>query len=196
MQTRVIRSPLFEPSVSGGDMDYYHFVRGATPAYFATAQRLQTEKRIRFKTPLVGTWDALTILEEDVDLNVARQTIAELNAPSSSPGSAEDRPHDSTTATATKFGPARIRRSEHEEYEAYALITTSITPDDELFDKLATLDGYTGSSMVDGIFDILLLLGGASPEILQQRLGALRTTIKGRAKADICYQPPLSEEYE
>jgi hypothetical protein len=177
-------------------MDYYHFVRGATPAYFETARRLQTEMRIRFQTPLVGSWDSITILEEDVDLAAAQATIAELNSPSSSPTNAEDRPSDSTTATATKFGTQRIRRSEHERYEAYALITTAITPNEQLFAELDVLAGYTGSSMVDGIFDILLLLGGATPQELETRLAAFRTTIRGRARAEVCYQPPLSDEYE
>jgi hypothetical protein len=177
-------------------MDYYHFVRGTTPAYFENAQRLQTEKRVRFKTPLVGPWDSITILEEDLDVAVAQQTIAELDSPSSSPTNAEDRPLDSTTATSTKFGPQRIRRSEHKKYEAYALITTESSPDEALFAALDTLDGYTGSSMVDGSFDILLLLGGATPEELENRLATFRSTIRGRARAEVCYQPPLSEEYQ
>jgi hypothetical protein len=173
-------------------MDYYHFVKGATVAFHDNAQRLRGRGPVHFETPLVGPWDALTIIN-DTDLETAYELISELNSPSQSPSSAEDRPLASTTAVETVRGTRRIRRSYHEEYEAYALITTATTPDDELFASLEELDGYAGSAMVDGIFDILVLIGGATPEQLRERLARLRAAIRGRARAQVCYQPPLPE---
>lgn len=171
-------------------MDFYHFIKGATEAFHDNAQRLRGLGPVHFETPLVGPWDSLTILY-DADLASARETIASLNSPNASPPSAEDRPLASTTAVETARGAQRIRRSHHEEYEAYALITTVSSPDHELFSELDGLDGYAGSAMVDGDFDILLLIGGATPDDLQRRLNALRRAIRGRARAQICYQPPL-----
>jgi hypothetical protein len=175
-------------------MDHYHFVKGATAAFHGNAQRLKEESRpVHFETPLVGPWDSLTIIY-DADVAAAQETIAALNSPSTSPADPEDRPLDSTTAVETVRGTLRIRRSHHEKYEAYTLITTMSPPDHELFAALEQLDGYAGSAMVDGIFDILLLIGGRTPEDLQKRLTMLRRSIRGRGRAAICYQPPLKDE--
>jgi hypothetical protein len=171
-------------------MDYYHFVKGATTAFHENAQRLR--EPVHFETPLVGPWDALTIIY-DADLTTAQELIAALNSPPRSPEGAEDRPLGSTTAVERLRGARRIRRSYHEEYEAYVLITTASTPDDELFAGLEELDGYAGSAMVDGIFDMLLLIGGATPEELRERLVRVHLAMRGRAKAQVCYQPPLKE---
>ena len=178
-------------------MDYYHFVKGATAQFQENAGRLQGEdvSAVHFHTPLVGPWDSLTIIY-DADLTTARDVIASLDSPSASPANAEDRPLSSTTAIETVRGQNRIRRSHHEAFEAYALITTITPPDYELFHELEGLEGYAGSAMVDGIFDILLLIGGGTPEDLQTRLRALRTMLRGRARAQNCYQPPLPEGAE
>jgi len=176
-------------------MDYYHFVKGATPRFHENARRLQGSGSVHFETPLVGPWDSLTIIY-DADLATAQEMIASLNSPDESAANAEDRPLGATTAVETVRGPLRIRRSHHEEYEAYALITTIDPPDPELFHDLEGLDGYTGSAMVDGIFDILMLIGGESPDDLQSRLKSLRRLIRGRARAQICYQPPLPKDAE
>ena len=193
MRPATIRSPLFGAVGKGEIVDYYHFVKGATGAFHNNAQRLRESGGVHFETPLVGPWDSLTIIY-DADVNTAREMIAALNSPSESPADAEDRPLASTTAIETARGMRRIRRSHHEEHEAYALIKTASPPDYELFAELNEVDGYAGSAMVDGIFDILLLIGGATPDDLQRRLTTLRRTIRGRGRAAICYQPPLRTE--
>ena len=131
-------------------MDYYHFVKGATPRFHDNAARLRglDKSPVHFETPLVGPWDSLTIIY-DADLTTAQETIASLNSPIESEASAEDRPLGSTTAVETIQGPLRIRRSYHEEYEAYALITAIDPPDYELFHELEGLAGYTGSATPD-----------------------------------------------
>lgn len=177
-------------------MDVYHFVKGATAAFRDNAQRLKGLGLVHFETALVGPWDHITIIW-DADVATAHEVVVELNSPGQSPPNAEDRPLDATTAVATaleqNFGPTRIRRSYHEAYEAYALITSTTPPDEELFADLNQLDGYTGSAMVDGIFDILLLIGGSTLEELQERLTTLHTMLRGRGRAEVCYQPPLEE---
>jgi hypothetical protein len=125
----------------GEAMDVYHFVKGATAAFRDNAQRLKGLEFVHFETALVGPWDHITIIW-DADVATAHEVIVELNSPGQSPPNAEDRPLDATTAVATavkeNFGPTRIRRSYHEAYEAYALITSTRCSEDAAGRKSAT----------------------------------------------------------
>lgn len=176
-------------------MDAYHFVKGATPTFHDRANDLVGDNRARFTTPLVGEWDGLTILY-DINLADVYQTIAMLNSPPSDSVDAADRPMASSTATSIKFGTNRIRRSEHEKYEAYALIRTTRPHDESLLNELNSVPGYTGSALVEGKFDILLLLGGATEDELFARIATTRSRINTRGRAIVCYQPPLPDGYD
>jgi hypothetical protein len=171
-------------------MDLYHFVKGATGGFHARAGELVNEEVARFATPLVGEWDALTILY-DIDLGSVADTIAELDG--SETEDVSDRPVGSTTATSIKFGQQRIRRSYHEPYEAYLLIKTQRPHDEDVLNDLNDVDGYTGSALVEGTFDILLLIGGADPDQLRDRISEVRGTLGTRGRSLACYQPPLAE---
>ena len=79
-------------------------------------------------------------------------------------------------ATPTKFGPDHMRRTRHFEYFGFARLRVVLRRSDEVLSAINenTTDGYSGSAMVRGEFQVIVELGADSPEDVCERLQALQ----------------------
>jgi len=80
------------------------------------------------------------------------------------------------TATPSKFGPLHMRRTRHFEYFGFARLRVVPRRADEVLSAINenTTDGYSGSAMVRGKFQVIVELGADSPEQVCERLKALQ----------------------
>ncbi|MDQ4027405.1 MAG: hypothetical protein M3214_05040 [Actinomycetota bacterium] len=168
-------------------MDVYYFSRGVTQEFLDNARDKENpEGPVRFTTALVGPWDFLAVLDvEDGDFEAVKDLLSDLNQAGGDTGA---RPSDSTTAIAVAHGRYVIKRRRIMAFAAFVLIRVQRTPVREIFAELDHLDGYEGSAIVDGGFDILVELGAERYGDLRERLAATRALIEGRGRAEVCYQ--------
>lgn len=165
-------------------MDVYHLMRGAPAGTLDDVNGRIGAGRVRFATRLVGPWDAITIIEaEDGDFATVQEEILAIEAPKS------DRPQDSTTAVATRFGLRAPRRSRPPaRFEAFSLITVRDDALDETFEAVSEdNDEYRGSSVVDGIFDIMLAQGADDYESLRAAIDNARGIVAQHGRLQTCH---------
>jgi hypothetical protein len=111
-------------------------------------------------------WTAFAIVEVDELLSlpqVANQITVDPDPPDE-------------TATPSKFGPLHMRRTRHFEYFGFARLRVDPRRADEVLSAINenTTDGYSGSAMVRGKFQVIVELGADSPEKVCERLKALQ----------------------
>jgi hypothetical protein len=187
-------------------LEVYHFARGVSGAYLDYVRRLQGDgdSAVRFTTSLLGPWDSLTIIDvaDDAGFEAALDAVIDINAVGASSagadgsaygtddgsdGNASVRPLETTTAVAFRPGIFKIRRRFGRNFEAFVQIS-AIGSMMDVFGLLPNLDGYEGSALVTGMFDMLLLLGANSLDELRDNLEAMAEKLEDRATTVTCYR--------
>jgi hypothetical protein len=99
-------------------------------------------------------------------------------------------------ATPTKFGPDHMRRTRHFEYFGFARLRVVLRRADEVLSAINenTTDGYSGSAMVRGEFQVIVELGADSPEDVCERLQALQS-VRGVAPEGVEAARVIGQQY-
>jgi hypothetical protein len=172
-------------------LEVYAFARGVTQRYLDYVRDLQgqADSSVRYTTSLLGPWESLTIveLEADDDFETALSTVMAINQAGASNGDSGVRPVETTTAVSFRPGIFVIRRRARRSFEAFVLISAS-APMLDVFGILPNLEGYEGSALVTGDFDMLLLLGADSLENLRSSLSMMSDELQGLARTSTCYR--------
>lgn len=110
-------------------------------------------------------WTALSIIELD-DLLLLREAAERITVDPDPPDE---------TAKPVKHGQRVLRRTKHYPYFGFARLKVERRRVDEVLLAIndETTQGYSGSALVQGKFQILVELGGATPDEVCERLQAL-----------------------
>ena len=141
--------------------DLYVFAREADPGLVGEKQSIGADQALRFVAATTGAFQALAVVEVD-DLAATPSFLQETFG---NPGA-----KSLETAVPIKSGPKQIRWTTQYDYMAFSRIRAEPGRAIDVLASTAVVDGYNGSAIVAGSFDVLVEFGADEFEDLQETL--------------------------
>jgi hypothetical protein len=141
--------------------DLYVFAREADPGLVGEKQSIGVDQALRFVAATTGAFQALAVVEME-DLAATPTYLQETFG---NPGG-----KSLETAVPIKVGPMQIRWTKQYDYIAFSRIRAEPGRALDVLGSTAVVDGYNGSAIVAGAFDVLVEFGADEFEDLQETL--------------------------